>query len=160
MKTFGTHARGDVRVYLTGGASAVLEGWRASTKDIDFKMVPDDPGIFEAVSEIKEALGINLELASPDDFIPPLPSWPERSRFIVKEGSASFYHFDFYSQALAKLERAHETDLADVREMRDRGLIENGRLRELFEAIEPSLNRYPAVDPRSFRRRVEEFAGG
>lgn len=157
MRAFGAHAAADVRVYLTGGATAVLEGWRSSTKDVDFKLVPDDPGIFDAVPGIKEELGVNLELASPDDFIPPLPGWEGRSRFIAREGSASFYHYDFYAQALAKLERAHETDVADVREMRARGLVENGRLLDLFDAIEPELSRYPAVDPKSFRRRVEGF---
>ncbi len=157
MRAFGTHARGEVRVYLTGGATAVLEGWRASTKDIDFQMDPEDAGIFDAIPRIKEELRVNLELASPADFVPPLPGWQERSRFITREGSATFLHYDYYAQALSKLERAHPVDLGDVREMLSRGLIERGKLRQLFDAIEPGLNRYPAIDPKSFRRRVEEF---
>jgi hypothetical protein len=29
-------------------------------------------------------------------------------------------------------------------------------LRELYEGVEPRLHRYPAVDPRSFRKRLDE----
>jgi hypothetical protein len=32
---------GDTRIYFTGGATAVLYGWRASTIDVDLKIVPD-----------------------------------------------------------------------------------------------------------------------
>jgi len=39
-------------------------------------------------------------------------------------------------------------------------LIEGGMLWKLFVAIEPELNRYPAIDPKSFRTRVEEFVRG
>ena len=37
----------------------------------------------------------------------------------------------------------------------DRGLVEPQQLRDLFEAIGPRLHRYPAVDPRSFRERLD-----
>jgi len=69
----------------------------------------------------------------------------------------SFYHYDPYSQALAKIERGHAKDLADVDQILDRGLVEPARLLELFETIEPRLFRYPAVVPASFRRRLEEI---
>ena len=61
-----------------------------------------------------------------------------------------------YSQALAKIERRLAQDRADVAQRLDRGLVEPQRLRDLFEAIEPRLHRYPAVDPRSFRKRLDE----
>ena len=37
------------------------------------------------------------------------------------------------------------------------GLVEKPQLRSLFDAIEPDLYRYPAIDPASFRRAVEAF---
>jgi hypothetical protein len=70
----------------------------------------------------------------------------------------SFLHYDFYSQALAKLERGHVKDLLDVQEMVRRALIEPDELLRLFTAIEPELYRYPAIDPPSFRAAVEELA--
>ena len=96
-----------------------------------------------------------MELASPGDFIPPLTGWEERSVFIAQEGKLTFFHYDFYSQALAKIERGHEIDLRDVREMINRGLIERQRLIGYFERIEEELYRYPAVDAKAFRRAVE-----
>ncbi|MDE0223324.1 MAG: hypothetical protein OXJ90_28950 [Spirochaetaceae bacterium] len=46
-------------------------------------------------------------------------------------------------------------DLRDVAAMRDRRLIEPATLRRLFDAIEGALVRYPALDPDSFRGKVE-----
>lgn len=100
---------------------------------------------------------MNIEFASPVDFIPVLPDWAERSTFIETQGMVSFFHFDLYAQALAKVERGHEQDLDDVREMIRRGLIEPGKALEYFEAIEPNLFRYPALDPPSFRESVDEI---
>jgi hypothetical protein len=92
---------------------------------------------------------------SPTHFIPELPGWRERSLFIVREGRLSFYHYDPYSQALAKIERGHAKDLTDVQQLLERGFVAADRLEELFEAIAPRFHRYPALDPASFRRRLE-----
>jgi hypothetical protein len=159
MRAFGAAADITTRVYFTGGATAVLMGWRASTIDVDIKIEPDSDAMFRAIPHIKETLQINVELASPVDFIPVRPGWQDRSPFIAQEGRASFHHFELYAQALAKIERGHQQDLADVREMLSRGLIDApGAWRE-FSSIEPRLFRYPAVDQASFRRSVEEMFG-
>jgi hypothetical protein len=157
FRALGAEADGDVRIYLTGGATAVLYGWRKTTIDVDLKMEPERDELFRAIPRLKEDLEINIELASPEQFIPELPGWKERSPFIEQEGRASFHHYDFYAQALSKIERGHERDLADVREMIQRRLVEPTELRRLFEAIEPRLYRFPAIDPRSFRKKVERI---
>jgi hypothetical protein len=90
--------------------------------------------------------------------IPELPGWRERSPFIAQQGPLAFHHYDFYAQALAKLERGHGLDLVDVTAMMARKLVEASRLLDFLAAIEPGLVRYPAIDPRAFRRRVEEAA--
>jgi len=156
MRELGRAAEQDGRVYFTGGATAVLLGWRASTLDADIRLAPDQDSVFRAIPALKERLQLNVELASPADFIPALPGWEERSPFIAREGRLSFHHYDFYSQALAKIERGHARDKADVAEMLARGLVEPGRLRALFEAILPRLDRYPAIDPASFRNALAE----
>ncbi|HEX8898805.1 MAG TPA: hypothetical protein VF751_08925, partial [Chthoniobacterales bacterium] len=61
-------------------------------------------------------------------------------------GELDFYHYDFYAQALSKIERGHTRDLEDVQALLARELILPQRLLELFHAIEPELIRYPAVD--------------
>lgn len=117
MSAIARPARTEVRVYFVGGASAVLLDWRGTTIDIDLEIRPESEDILRAIPELKERLDINVELASPAHFIPELPGWEERSPFIAREGRVSFHHYDFYSQALAKIERSHARDLADVREM-------------------------------------------
>jgi hypothetical protein len=158
MQALGAEAEGDTRIYFTGGATAVLHGWRPATIDIDIKMVPDRDRLFRAIPALKERLQINVELASPDDFIPVREGWEDRSPFIAREGRVAFHHFDPYAQALAKIERGHSLDVADVQQMFRQGLVEPARLVEYFEAIEPKLYRYPAIDPPSFRRAVLEIA--
>jgi hypothetical protein len=157
MKALGRTGRTNTRIYFVGGVSAVLLRWRESTIDIDLKMVPEVGEILKALPDLKERLQVNVELASPDDFIPPVPGWEERSGFIAREGSIDFFHYDFYAQALAKIERGHSTDLLDVRQMIERGLVDPSRLLEYFSRIEDRLYKYPAIDAQSFRRAVEQF---
>lgn len=158
MRALAGAAREPGRIYLTGGASAVLQGWREGTLDIDLTIVPENDRILRAIPELKETLQINVELASPADFVPPLPGWEMRSPFIAQEGPLAFHHFDFYTQALAKLERGHRKDLDDVESMVRQSLVDPRRLAELFEEVSPSLYRYPAVDPRALRGAVERLA--
>lgn len=150
MDALGRAAREPARVYFTGGACAVLLGWRATTIDIDVTLVPDRDELLRAIADLKERLHVNVELASPAHFIPELPGWDTRSVFIRQEGRVSYYHYDFYAQALAKIERGHAQDGGDVRAMLDAGLVAPERLRELFDAIRPSLFRYPALDETTF----------
>jgi hypothetical protein len=156
MRALGSRARESVRVYFTGGATAVLHGWRASTIDIDVKFTPERDEIFRAVRDLKDELSINVELASPVEFIPVRSDWEERSPFIAREGSVSFHHFDLCAQVLAKIERGHAQDRVDVREFLARGLVTTAEIKAYFEVIAPQLYRYPALDEASFRRKVLE----
>jgi hypothetical protein len=158
MRALGAEAKAEARVYFTGGATAVLLGWRATTIDVDIRIVPDRDELLRAIPALKESLQINVELACPSDFIPELPGWAERSAWIARAGKLDFFHYDYYAQALAKLERGHAQDAADVAEMLSRGLVQPSALLAHFAAIEPHLYRYPAVDPRAFRLAVESAA--
>lgn len=79
------------------------------------------------------------------------------TRRIVREGRADFYHYDFYSQCLTRIERGYDNDVAEAQRMVDEGLVQPRRLRDLFDAIEPRLIRYPVIHPPAFRRAVEAF---
>ena len=157
MSAMGRTVKSPGRIYLTGGATALLHGWRPMTVDVDLKADPEPAGLFEAIALLKDTLAVNIELASPSDFIPELPLWRERSLFIARHGLIDFYHYDPYSQALSKLERGHSRDLSDVAAMLHSGLIRRDLLFQHFLQIEPCLIRYPALDPGSFRQAVEEF---
>lgn len=157
MLELGRAAPEEGRVYLTGGATAVLQGWRETTIDVDIKLVPDSDLILRELPRLKERLNLNVELAAPSDFIPLPPGWEDRSPLIRREGKLSFHHFDPVGQALSKIERGHEQDIEDVKEMIAAGLIEPKEVQAQFEAIEPELFRFPAIDPASFRKAVEEL---
>ncbi len=156
MRALGAAADQEADVYFTGGATAVLFGWRSTTIDVDIKLEPELDSLLRAIPEIKDELRINVELASPADFIPVPDGWKERSISIGREAKVSFHHFDPVAQALAKLERAHELDRVDVRALVEAGLVEPAQLLEVFAQIEPELYRFPAIDPATFRRSVEE----
>jgi len=156
MRIFGESGRAETRVYFTGGATAVLLGWRDSTVDVDIRFDPESDELYRAIPSIKEDLELNVELASPPDFIPIVPGWETRSQFIERDGYVTFYHYDIYSQALSKLERAHAQDLDDVRAMINLGLVEREKLSDLFAQIEPQLHKYPAINPGTFARSVKK----
>jgi hypothetical protein len=144
-------------IYFTGGVTALLHQWRTMTVDIDLKAEPEPEGFFPALAELKDLLDLNIELASPDQFIPPLSGWQERSEFIARHGNVDFFHYDFYAQALAKIERGFPRDHHDVRAMLREHLIEPNRLRAYFDEIEPALVRYPALEAKVFRSSLEIF---
>ena len=128
----------------------MLIGWRQTTIDVDLKFHPEPAGIFEKIPELKNELNINIELAAPDDFVPALPGWKDRSQWIVTHNQVDFYHFDFYTQALSKLERDHAKDRSDVAEMIAADLVEPKKLLELYQQLTPEqLGRYPAIEPES-----------
>src|SRR2546430_7425261 len=157
MRELAAAARSPGKVYFTGGATALLLGFREQTIDIDLKLEPEPEGAFEAIAVLKNSLDLNVELASPDDFIPPAPDWRERSRHIASIGRLEFFHYDFALQALAKLERGHAQDLEDAASFLRGGYVTADELRKLFEHIKPGLVRYPALDSEQFEKMVRGF---
>ncbi len=157
MRELGRVVPVEGRVYLTGGATAVLHGWRDTTIDVDIKLIPDHDEILREIPRLKEALNLNVELAAPSDFIPLPSGWEDRSPLIRREGKLSFHHFDPVAQALSKVERGHEQDIHDVKEMIATGLVNPAEALVQFEAIEPDLYRFPAIDPVTFRKAAGEL---
>lgn len=154
MEYLGQRVEGPGRVYLVGGTSAVLLGWREHTIDVDLELQPEPHGIYDVIKLAKEALGVNIEVAAPNRFIPALPDWELRSPFICCNGKIDYYHYDFYGQALSKLCRSHACDLEDVRKMHRQGLITPSELLRFYERIEPRLKFYPQVREEDFKMRV------
>ena len=155
LSAFAREATVPTDVFLVGGTTAVLVGWRPSTIDIDLVMRPESDALLRAIPSLKEHLHVNVELASPDQFIPVPPGWEERSPLVTRIGRVTFRHYDLVAQALSKIERGHGRDLADVAAMVDRGLISGTEVRAMFSRIEPELYRFPAIDPPSFRHAVD-----
>ncbi len=157
MQTLGHLATTPGGVYLVGGSTALLLGIRDQTIDIDIKLDPEPGGVFQAIAGLKNSLDINVELAAPDQFLPPLPGWKERSIFIQTVGQIVFRHYDLYSQVLAKIERGHDQDIRDARAMMDVGSLQTEELVRLAAAIRSDLIRYPAVDAEDLAAKLNEF---
>jgi len=158
MRALGSRTDRETTCYLTGGATAVISGWRDATIDIDVRFAPDNDELLRAIPELKEQLELNVELAFPGDFVPLPGGWEERSPFVEQVRAVTFRNVDFYAQALSKLERGHDRDLVDVAAMISLGLVDGERLRSFFAEIEPDLYQFPAVDPAAFRAAVDRAA--
>jgi hypothetical protein len=99
-------------------------------------------------------------LASPDDFIPATPDWRDKSPLIASVGKVQYFHYDLALQALSKLERHHEQDVEDVRNLLCGGYVAVEELSRKFARIESQLLHYPAIDAKDFRRKMEDFLRG
>lgn len=158
LRRLGAAADTPGRCFLTGGASALLEGWRRTTVDIDLHFDPEPAGVFEAIPGLKRDLGVNVKLAAPFHFVPVPAGWADRSPAVGQFGRLEVHHFDFIGQALAKLARGFARDLEDVQAMLARGFITPAGLRHAFEEVQPLLVRYPALDAAALARRVAALA--
>ncbi len=144
LRELGTRSGASGRVYVTGGASLLLLGLRVVAIDID--LITDDDNVLRAAVSLRDELGVNVDRELPR-FAP--PGWQERSAFIAREGDLSFHHLDFYAQTLARLERGHVKDLADVRKLVQAGFL----VKEVaLEQVELVMMDRPAI-----KRAVESL---
>jgi hypothetical protein len=153
------YANRSYRVYLVGGGTAVLEGWRESSIDADL-YAPQEQ-ILRDVQAIKERLAINIEFERPEGFVPPLEGSDSRHVFVQTVGRVSFYHYDPYAQLLSKVVRGFARDLADAQAFVASGMVEPGRFRKLVQEIpETVYSRYPWLTPAGVGSAVDHFGGG
>lgn len=142
LQRLGERFRRPGRIYLVGGTTMVFEGFRDQSLDIDltFEVSPtDQAAMIQAIRELKEELGVNVEEVSPAEFIP-LPSGAkERAVFVRRFGRLDVFHFDFYSTALSKIARGTEEDLNDVVSLVRAHRIEMQTLEKYHQEIRPRL---------------------
>jgi hypothetical protein len=90
MKALGAEAEDEGAAYLTGGATAVLLGCRATTIAVDLVLVPEHDTLLRAMPWLKDELRVNLELVSPGGFVPLAEGWQDRSLFVARvDGGAA-----------------------------------------------------------------------
>ena len=66
------------RLYLTGGAALVHRGIRpGQTLDIDIQITIDPGNLMAQIAQLKQKMNINIEFASPGDFLPLPAQWEE-----------------------------------------------------------------------------------
>jgi hypothetical protein len=110
--------RRPLRIYLVGGTIAVDRGLRELTLDVDYAVASDDPLAIEEferlIPQLKNDLDINLEPASPADFLPVPRGVLELSPYVRTVGPVMVYHYDLPTTVLSKVARGAERDLHDV----------------------------------------------
>lgn len=157
LAEFGSRVQGPGSLYLVGGATALWYGWRDTTVDIDLKLDPEPAGGFALLARLKEELEVNVELASPDQFLPELEDWKEHSPYVGHWGKIGVFHYDLRAQLLAKLARGHDRDLRDAAAMVENGLVGRSEIEAALESVTARLIRFPGLDAPSFLRRVRRF---
>jgi hypothetical protein len=158
MRELATRAPegGPYRVYLLGGGTAVLCGWRESTIDAD--LFAEQEEVFRDIQRIKNDLQLNVELVRPEHFVPALAGSESRHVFIESIGDVSFYHYDPCAQLLSKVVRGFRRDLQDAKNMLSSGMVDAEPFRELVEGIPDSAySKYPSLSKEAVTRAVESF---
>jgi hypothetical protein len=157
MKLIGKTLKKRATIYLTGGSTAILCGFREGTIDIDLS--GDMEELFSHIPKIKERLQINIELAKPRDFIPSLSDEKDRHIPIGLFGKVTFMNFDPYSQVFSKIVRGHETDIADAKAMVTAKLVDAKKLCKMVKKLpDQQFARYPRLNRSAVEAAVESFA--
>ena len=140
-----------------GGSSLLPVAGTTSTFDINvqFSTAHEHHAEFiRCLRTVSREMGILVELASPEQFIPLPAGFQERCQFVGRYGSLDVFHFDFYSIALAKVHRGNEKDFDDVVRMVKTELISLSTLEAYLAQILPDYEFYqPTADPEMFRRK-------
>ena len=159
LKELGARFKKAGRVYLVGGTTLVFEGLRSQSIDIDltYQIASEDHDAFvQTLRRLKDDMNLNVEEASPGDFIP-LPSGAnERAIFVGRFGQLDIFHFDLYSTALSKIARGFEEDLDDVIKLLRGKRIDLETLEKYFAEIRPRLaGANLKQDPNEFDKNFE-----
>jgi Nucleotidyltransferase of unknown function (DUF6036) len=137
-----THQPG--RLYLTGGAALVHRGIRpGQTLDIDIQVTIDPANLTAQIAQLKQQLNINIEFASPGDFIPLPAQWEARSQFIKRYDRVDVFYFDWYSIALSKMQRANRQDVVDVQLLVRQGFVDVTELDLLYQDVVNKIGNPP-----------------
>ena len=145
------------RIYLVGGAALVHLGVRPGfTQDIDIQVGGVNEGeLIVAIQRLIQQMQVNVEFASPADFMPLPSQWEMHARFIGRYGKIDVFYFDFYSIALSKIERGNNRDIADVKLLVQQGIITLNELDVAYQEVLAQLGkgRYPRITPQRFSER-------
>src|SRR5579885_1283365 len=124
------------RLYLVGGAAMVHRGIRpGQTLDIDIQITVDPANLTAQIAQLKQRLNMNIEFASPADFMPLPAQWETRSEFLKRYGQVDVFYFDWYSIALSKMQRANRQDVVDVQLLVRQGFIDLSELDLLYQDV-------------------------
>jgi hypothetical protein len=159
LTALGRRLRRPVRFYLVGGSVMVDLGHRGSTLDIDYVATSDDPTALEelerSIRALKEELDVNVEPASPADFLPIPRSVLDRSRFVGRRGQMDIYYYHLPSQVIAKVARGLELDLADAEQLIRTGEVAWTEVEATWQEIRSSPTGWLRYEPDEIEQRIQ-----
>ena len=145
------------RLYLVRGAALVHAGIRPGfTEDIDIQVSGANEGeLIVAIQKLIQQMQINVEFASPADFMPLPSEWERHAHYVGRYGEVDVFYFDFYSIAISKIERGNNRDIADVKLLVQQGIINLDELDTAYREVLAQLGkgRYPRIIPQRFSER-------
>jgi hypothetical protein len=157
LQQLGRAFRKQARLYLVGGAALVHLGVRPGfTQEVDIQVSGANEGeLIVAIQQLIQQMQVNVEFASPMDFIPLPSQWEMGAQFAGRYGKIDVFYFDFYCIALSKIERGNNRDIADVKLLVHEGIITLSELDIAYQEVLAQLGkgRYPRVTPQRFSER-------
>lgn len=145
------------RLYLVGSAALVHAGIRPGfTLDIDVQVGGANEGeLIVAIQCLIQQMQVNVEFASPADFIPLPSQWESHAQYVGRYGEIEVFYFDFYSIALSKIERGNDRDIRDVKLLIEQRIILLDELDATYQETLSQLGqgRYPRITPERFSAR-------
>jgi len=157
LQQLGCTFRKSGRLYLVGGAALVHAGVRPGfTLDIAIQVGSENEGdIIICIQRLIQQMQINIEFASPKDFIPLPSQWETHAQYVGRYGQIDVFYFDFYSIALSKIERGTTRDIEDVKLLVQRQRIGLDELDAAYQEVFAQLGkgRYPKITPERFAER-------
>jgi hypothetical protein len=155
LKNLGRIFRKPGRLYLVGGAALVHLGVRTgSTMDIDIEISGENEGeMIEAIRQLIQQMNINIEFASPHDFMPLPKHWLTQSQYVGRYGAIDVFYFDFYSIALSKMQRGSTLDINDVKLLLQQRIITLEGLDTAYQEVFAQLGKSSyrkKLDPQQF----------
>ena len=142
LQRLGERFRQPARLYLVGGTTMVFEELRQQTLDIDvaLEVSADAHGaLIQAIRALKDELSVNVEEASPGDFIPLPAGYASRHEYVDRFGQIDVWHFDLYSTALSKVARGRVQDVEDVLALLSAGRLAWDKLNACFRDVLPRM---------------------
>lgn len=159
LEALGRRLRRPVRFYLVGGSVLIDLGLRGSTVDIDYVASADDPAdvadLEQTIRVLKNELDVNVEPASPADFLPMPRSVLDRSRYVGRQGRLEVFYYHLPSQVIAKAARGLEQDLADAERLITAGEVAWSDVEETWQEIRASRTGWIRYEPDEIEKRLE-----
>lgn len=138
-------------------------GLRAATLDIDYDAEADDPSTLaeleQAIRALKIELDVNVEPASPADFLPVSPSVHAQSRYVGRFGSVSVYYYHLPSLVIAKAARAYEQDLDDAEQLIRTGEVTWTEIDQAWTEMRERPTGWLHYEPDDVQRRLDVLRG-